>query len=159
MASCSLRLWQECTWRRTASTLTLLPGFSCIYKLYSSCFFIAGLSVFVTLETMVDGNPMLLKRTTAIRKNGHGKSGSLIWQAMSFDISQVTWDTIRNHTILRLSFNKQKHFFKKHRLSNLGQVEIGLNSPVPSAAEHWNNITKSSGEMITRSHNLTIWKW
>ena len=112
----------------------------------------AGLSVFVTVETMVDGKPRVLKRTTTARKSVD-KSDVLVWQSMSFHIPQPLWDTVRNHTILTLSFHRQKRFVTRYK-SNLGQVELGLHVADPSSAEHWNMVTKFPRKMFSRWHNL-----
>ena len=102
---------------------------------------------------MVDGKPRVLKRTTTVRKSDN--SDVLVWQAMSFKVPEPLWDTVRNHTILTLAVNRQKRFVTKYR-SNVGQVELGLHVSVPSAAEHWNMITKFPRSMFTRWHDLKV---
>ncbi len=75
--------------------------------------------------------------------------------AISFDIEQPTWKMMRKFTSLTIKVSGHNLIIEKLK-SHISQIRLALDTPLLSAADFWDEITKNPGKTCTRWLELYV---
>ncbi len=117
----------------------------------SNCsYFHTAVYVSVQVDTKgADGERIILHGAT--KKRRFNTKEIVFKEAMSFNLSDPSYRTLRKQTKMTVLIHGCDCMFRHHRL---GEVELGLEAKDPHAAGHWNEAARLPNTPIVRTNSV-----